>query len=113
MNVEQALTKVDYYCQLSRASEVEMGVKSDVSRGRVPKTWYGILKRLNWDAEKFKQQLLKEIQDGKNNENVQGSSGDGEDTRSDSPDAECGRGHVVDSCPEGCSEGECEHPRTD
>jgi len=96
-----------------RRLEVEMTMKSDHSAGRVPDGWWSILKDMDWDVDKFEQLFLKEINNGKKDEDVQGSSGDGDDSRSDLPDEECGRGHLVDSCPEGCSEGECEHPRTD
>ena len=108
-----ALARIEEFCEMGRALEVEMGVRHDVERGKVPHSWWSTLKKLNWDAEKFKEEFLKEIQDGSNDENVQGSSRDGQDTRSDMSDPECGLGHMADNCPEGCSEGECEHPRTD
>jgi len=111
--IRRALDRIQDFCDMGRDLEVEMGVRHDVERGNFPHSWWSTLKKLNWDAEKFKDEFLKEIQDGSNNENVQGSSGDGEDTPSDLPDPECGYGHLANDCPEGCAEGECKHPRTD
>ena len=110
---QMALDRIDEYIGMFRVSEVELGIRHDVERGKFPRTWYGRMKELNWNAQAFKEEFLKEINDGDSNEDVQGSSGDGEDTPSDLSNSECGYGHLADACPEGCTEGTCEHPRSD
>lgn len=87
-----AMKRIEQYCNMTQwGSEVEMGVKHDVERGNVPESWYPIMKGLDFNPQAFKAQYLKEMNDGTTNENVQGSSGDEEDTRSDMPDTERGR----------------------
>ena len=101
------------YADMNRALEIELGVRADVERGNVPHSWYAELKKLNWDAKKFKENFLKEIENEKRTEKDPRRSGNESDSGSDMSSEECGRGHMADECPEGCTEGECEHPRSD
>ena len=53
------------YADMNRALEIELGVRADVERANVPHSWYAELKKLNWDAKKFKENFLKEIENEK------------------------------------------------
>lgn len=113
VTLESCLDILDKYVDKSMRVEKEMGLMSEVTLGVFPREWFEEIKKMNWDVAQFKEMILKEIENDKGNESVSRGSGDEEHSRSDTSDEECGRGHMVDSCPEGCGEGECEHPRTD
>ena len=66
---QQALLNVLIgYKNKEKRSEVEMSVRSDVQGGRVPRTWYAILKSMDYDASLFYDQVHRAME--KENERI-------------------------------------------
>ena len=60
-----ALAEARKYTGKLRAVEVEMAVRSDLNRGKVPSSWYYSLKQLKWDADKFLEIIKEQVEENK------------------------------------------------
>ena len=98
------------YANMSRALEVELGVKSDISNGRIPNDWYTHLKELDWDAKKFLEivtEIVKENENAAITDEDEGTLWSQESSDGGSDTSEAGHGgQLAESESEGLSSGD-------
>ena len=111
INLEEFLEEMSQ----KRRPEIDFTMHKAAQQGQIPPSWINYLNDNDWSVSSLKEAYYeeKERMNAERNTTDSRSSGDKPDGGSDLPETECGRGHMADACPEGCSEGECEHPRAD